>query len=543
MEEGGNRETSVSSEDIVSTASSAEHPLKRLRSTSCSDRSHTDPLDEREEQPGGVDIDMQRESDFRGEEEDLCDDPGDFGAGYEDFGARDDSTDEELTSELSDPPASSEASDADHNSDFHDEASISGSKREGDSNMSHPPSPRGAPVQRENELAGLPEGFVSVVPELVRSLEFIHALEAATLKNGDLQGHALDTLCHPRECLLNIDESAEMYSLKQYITTLSSPHHTYTDFRENHNEFFPESPMLSLDQLKHKIAEWSGVEVVIHDMCPRTCIAYTGPYKNMESCPTCEMYHGSEYLDACERKDILRTDSVFMGSMDGAQLYQDKQSDFWILIWILMDLGEDVQYKKSHVLLAAVIPGPNNPGDMDSFFFPSYHHISALQRDPEGLCIWNAIDDTVFKSRLFFFMSTADGLGSVHFICLVGHHGAYPCHLFCRLKGRWKPGMGFYYAALLKPDQYDVSNCNHPDVPVEAIQGSSCANYSTKLTYILKARNISNFRECRKDTGISGPPLYLGLPMERRLSLTGALAGDSMHAPTLNIGDLMVPLW
>ncbi|KAF8579553.1 hypothetical protein K439DRAFT_1524102 [Ramaria rubella] len=96
--------------------------------------------------------------------------------------------------------------------------------------MSHPPSPRGAPVQRENKLASLPEGFVSVVPELVRSLEFIRALEAATLENGDLQGHALDRLRHLRECLLNIDESAEMYSLKQYITTLSLSHHTYTDF-------------------------------------------------------------------------------------------------------------------------------------------------------------------------------------------------------------------------------------------------------------------------------------------------------------------------
>ncbi|KAF8579577.1 hypothetical protein K439DRAFT_1620447 [Ramaria rubella] len=220
------------------------------------------------------------------------------------------------------------------------------------------------------------------------------------------------------------------------------------------------------------------------------------------------MYHGSEYLDACERKDILPTDSIFMGSMDSAQLYQDKQSDCWILIWILMDLGENVWYKKTHVLPAAVIPGPNNPGDIDSFFFPSYHHILALQRDPEGLRIWNAIDDTVFKSRLFFFMSTADGLGSVHFTHLVGHHGAYPCRLFCRLKGSRKPGTGFYYVALLKPDQYDVSNCNHPDVLVEAIQGSSCADYSTKLMYLLKAQNISNFWERRKDTGISGPPHY-----------------------------------
>ncbi|KAF8581046.1 hypothetical protein K439DRAFT_1636537, partial [Ramaria rubella] len=108
MEEGGNRETLASSEDVASMASSAEHPRKHLHSTSRSDRSRIDPSDEHKEQMGGVDIDMQRESDFQCKEGELCDDPGDLGAGYEDFGAGDDSTDEELTSELSDPPAGSE---------------------------------------------------------------------------------------------------------------------------------------------------------------------------------------------------------------------------------------------------------------------------------------------------------------------------------------------------------------------------------------------------------------------------------------------------
>ncbi|KAF8581047.1 hypothetical protein K439DRAFT_1355210 [Ramaria rubella] len=52
--------------------------------------------------------------------------------------------------------------------------------------MSRPPSPGGAPVQREYELSGLDADFVPVVPELQTSMEFIRALEAATLDNGDI---------------------------------------------------------------------------------------------------------------------------------------------------------------------------------------------------------------------------------------------------------------------------------------------------------------------------------------------------------------------
>ncbi|KAF8508137.1 hypothetical protein JB92DRAFT_2619486, partial [Gautieria morchelliformis] len=54
---------------------------------------------------------------------------------------------------------------------------------------------------------------------------------------------------------------------------------------------------------------------------------------------------------------------------------------------------------------------------------------------------------------------TADGPGSVHFTGLVGHHGAFPCRIFCGLKGRHKPGGSHYYPTLLKPFHYDMEGC------------------------------------------------------------------------------------
>ena len=79
---------------------------------------------------------------------------------------------------------------------------------------------------------------------------------------------------------------------------------------------------------------------------------------------------------------------VLLLSMDGAQLYKSKQSDCWIYVWILVDLGPDKCYKIWNILPGGVIPGPNPLGDLDSFLFPGLAHLSALQH--EGLHIWDA---------------------------------------------------------------------------------------------------------------------------------------------------------
>ena len=35
------------------------------------------------------------------------------------------------------------------------------------------------------------------------------------------------------------------------------------------------------------VAEVTGVESVVHNMCINSCIAYTGPFLGLDSCPTC----------------------------------------------------------------------------------------------------------------------------------------------------------------------------------------------------------------------------------------------------------------
>jgi hypothetical protein len=78
----------------------------------------------------------------------------------------------------------------------------------------------------------------------------------------------------------------------------------------------------------------------------------------------------SDYINAVQEGKIKDTDVVLMMSIDGAQLYQCKESDCWIAIWVIFDRSPESRYKKKHVLPGVVIPGPRKPQNLDSFLFP-----------------------------------------------------------------------------------------------------------------------------------------------------------------------------
>jgi hypothetical protein len=112
----------------------------------------------------------------------------------------------------------------------------------------------------------------------------------------------------------------------------------------------------------------------------------------------------------------------------------------------------------------------------------------------------------------YYSQGTADGPGSVHFTGLVGHHRAFPCRLFCGIKGRHKPGGSHYYPALLKPFDFDVPGCDHDDVDVCDITGPSAEDYKQKLKILMHSRGVTDYKDRRKATGISRPSIISGLP-------------------------------
>ncbi|KAH8978158.1 hypothetical protein EDB92DRAFT_1769424, partial [Lactarius akahatsu] len=63
-----------------------------------------------------------------------------------------------------------------------------------------------------------------------------------------------------------------------------------------------------------------------------------------------DVYCSSILLDAAMRGDLTSDDTVLVLSIDSVQLFESKQSDCWIYIWVLLDLAPDLRYKKKYVL-------------------------------------------------------------------------------------------------------------------------------------------------------------------------------------------------
>jgi hypothetical protein len=445
--------------------------------------------------------------------------------------------------------------------------------------------------------------------------EFIDALKDASLEKDGLEPEILERLRNPPTQPLVLDDLDVRLSIETYFATFRSAQRTYREVREAFLQRYPDSKMLSYEQVEKLLAELTGIYPVEHHMCPNACAAFTGPWAALTKCPECQeerydsvksrgkaepvprqtflsipvalqiqamlrssvaseaagyraryteqvfdeikaglgrkctdLFDADDYRAACARGDIGPDDIVMVSSEDGAQLYRNKESDVWFLIWIIFNFSPDMRYKKKYILVDTIIPsGKVKPKFLDSFLYPSLHHVAAVQNmnDGAGLPLWNASQPSrpVHGGKLFVAMNTADSPGMAAVNGLVGHTGARGCILFCDLCGRRKPGGTTYYPALLRPDNYDVVGCDHEDVDPTEIRLLSEEAYRAALKFVEESRTQAEYEERRKATGIAKASLFDGLRAGCSFGVPRMFPLDLMHLASLNIPDLLLALW
>ncbi|KAJ6617339.1 hypothetical protein B0H10DRAFT_1754638, partial [Mycena sp. CBHHK59/15] len=114
------------------------------------------------------------------------------------------------------------------------------------------------------------------VEELQTAKEFILALRAATLENGDLDADAIHRLRNP----MQQPTSTSGTNIFIFPLTSSSP--------APHNL---KPPTLSLERTSHVVSPRAKCSLtitsILNDMCHKSCVAFTGPYTELKTCPKC----------------------------------------------------------------------------------------------------------------------------------------------------------------------------------------------------------------------------------------------------------------
>ena len=154
------------------------------------------------------------------------------------------------------------------------------------------------------------------------NLQFVRMVEEATLES-QLSRTELDVFRNPQELQYSpIDDKYLRLSISFYISGLD--HHSsekhYASSRENIQETWPDSGMLSYDQVKRRVSKLSGVLTWKHDMCVDSCVAFTGPFASLEECPLCSKprYNEEELVRSNGNKKVPR--KVFTTLPLGPQL-------------------------------------------------------------------------------------------------------------------------------------------------------------------------------------------------------------------------------
>ncbi|KIK90751.1 hypothetical protein PAXRUDRAFT_151248 [Paxillus rubicundulus Ve08.2h10] len=441
---------------------------------------------------------------------------------------------------------------------------------------------------------------------MLHTMSFIQELRNASTTDpvAKLSDEVLDRLCNPPNVPLVIDNPGIRHSISTYLALEHSSQVAYEAICRLSKHNLGAAPgaedILTFHNVEKLIRIHTGIEPLLHDMCPNTCHTFTGPFSILDECYICQMSRwneqklqgsngrvkvpaqqfttipigsqlqarncspgsacdmrylwertqtlldeirrsgsisviddvvmGWDYLGAVLNGDIKEHDIVLMLSLDGAQLYDSKESDCWINIWVILNLSPEKRYRKLHVLPGGFIPGPNKPKNVDSFLFPGIHHVAALQH--EGLPMWDPLTDSRYISRLYLLFTTVDGPGLVYWDGMVGHSGKNGCRVYCGVLGRRN----------LCPCDHTVTGSDHNDIDAFELPQGGSAEYADNLKKIVSIRNQAQWDRMKTETGLTKPPLILGLDPTCSLGVPLCMTTDIMHLAG-NLSDLLISLW
>ncbi|KAF9440132.1 hypothetical protein P691DRAFT_648355, partial [Macrolepiota fuliginosa MF-IS2] len=108
-------------------------------------------------------------------------------------------------------------------------------------------------------------------------------------------------------------------SLALYFATLNASDKTYDSVRNSLGVIYPDLQLFLHWQIKEWVGKIANIALITYDMCPNTCLAFTGPFSDLEKCPypNCG---ASRWDPVCLKKGKLVVAQTFTTITLGLQL-------------------------------------------------------------------------------------------------------------------------------------------------------------------------------------------------------------------------------
>jgi hypothetical protein len=228
------------------------------------------------------------------------------------------------------------------------------------------------------ELCGIVED-----EDLTLYLGFIKLLRDASLDDIGMRMDEkdLERLRKPPTHEINLKSEPDLrLALDLFLANYTSSVDAYNRNRKAMQRRHPEDEVYTYDQAKRLVKHLSGIVPLAHDMCINTCIAYTGPFSDLETCPYCNTPRYNLIVPG-ERGGRKKTaQRVFHTMPIGPQLqalYRSKESAK------KMKYGEN----KLQEIVEALKPGGGTQPDFEDWchgadFLKAFHEGCIKKGDP-----------------------------------------------------------------------------------------------------------------------------------------------------------------
>jgi hypothetical protein len=162
------------------------------------------------------------------------------------------------------------------------------------------------------------------------------------------------------------------------------------------------------------------------------------------------------------------------------------------------------------------IPGPNPPGDIESFFYTLFQDMTKAS---EGIWIWDAVDSAYFVLRAHLCMVLGDMLGSAKCSGLAGHSAVFGDHfsLVQGARSKLSKGKAQYYPMSPPDNDKKEYNSNHPTFDLNDLPMHTESHYWSTIeklgtakttTKIVREAGISHLPLCATSLAFSHPNFF-----------------------------------